>query len=210
VSSHEVIVQGSDRWFSARLGKVTASRIKDMMAQTKTGPSASRKNLAAQLMLERVTGQREEGYINAAMTFGIETEPLARLAYSIHTGQDIEEVGFIDHPTIARSGASPDGLVGTDGMCEIKCGNTATHVAWAIAGIVPPEHALQMQWQMACTGRKWNDFVSFDPRMPEGQQMFIRRLLRDDEQISKLEQEVVKFDAEIDALVEACSKAQWY
>jgi putative phage-type endonuclease len=202
--------QDTQQWLDDRIRKITASRIKDMMAQTKTGPSASRKNLAAQLMLERVTGQREECYVNDAMRHGAETEPLARLAYSLHTGQDVEEVGFIDHPTIARSGASPDGLVGTEGMVEIKCGNTATHIGWAVAGVVPPEHALQMQWQMACTGRKWNDFVSFDPRMPDGQQLFIRRLLRDDELISKLEQEVVKFDAEIDALVEACNKVTWY
>jgi putative phage-type endonuclease len=202
--------QDTQQWLNDRLGKITASRIKDMMAQTKTGQSASRKNLAAQLMLERVTGQRENGFVSAAMTFGIETEPLARLAYSLHTGFDVEETGFIDHPTIARSGASPDGLVGIDGMVEIKCGNTATHIGWAIAGIVPPEHALQMQWQMACTGREWNDFVSFDPRMPEGQQMFIRRLYRDDDFISTLEQEVVKFDAEIEALVESCNKVTWY
>ena len=205
-----MILQGTEEWFAARIGRVTASRIDDMMAKTKSGPSASRKNLAAQLMLERVTGQREDGFVSAAMKFGLEQEPLARLAYSIHTGLDIEEVGFIDHPTIARSGASPDGLVGTDGLIEIKCPNTATHVAWAIAGVIPPEHILQLHWQLACTGRKWNDFVSFDPRMPEGQQMFIRRLLRDDEQISKLEQEVVKFDAEIDALVEACNKVTWF
>jgi putative phage-type endonuclease len=202
--------QDTTQWLNDRIGKITASRIKDMVAQTKTGPSASRKNLAAQLMLERVTGQREECYVNAAMVWGTETEPLARLAYSLHTGQDVEEVGFIDHPTIARSGASPDGLVSLDGMVEIKCGNTATHIGWAIAGVIPPEHALQMQWQMACTGREWNDFVSFDPRMPDGQQLFIRRLHRDDELISNLEQEVVKFDAEIDALVEACNKATWY
>jgi predicted phage-related endonuclease len=206
-----MILQGTEEWFAARLGKVTASRVDEMMAKTKSGAiSASRKNLAAELMLERVTGQREDGFVSAAMRFGIEQEPLARLAYSIHAGLDIEEIGFIEHPTIARSGASPDGLVGIDGMIEIKCGNTATHCRWAIAGVIPPEHILQLHWQLACSGRKWNDFVSFDPRMPEGQQLFIRRLLRDDEQISKLEQEVVKFDAEIEALVEACNKVTWY
>jgi putative phage-type endonuclease len=194
--------QDSQEWLQARVGMITASRIKDVIATTKSGPSASRKNYAAELILERVTGQRGERFVNAAMAHGTETEPLARLAYSLHTGHDVEEVGFIHHPTIARSGASPDGLVSLYGMCEIKCPNTATHIAWAIAGVVPPKHVAQMQWQMACTGREWNDFVSFDPRMPEGQQLFIRTLYRDNDYIAKLEQEVVKFDEEIELLPE--------
>jgi putative phage-type endonuclease len=202
--------QDTQEWLQDRVGMITASRIKDMMAQTKSGPSASRKNLAAELMLERVTGQRGERFVNAAMSFGTETEPLARLAYSLHTGHDVEEVGFIHHPTIARSGASPDGLVSLEGMVEIKCGNTDTHIGWAIAGVVPPEHVPQMQWQMACTVRAWNDFVSFDPRMPEGQQLFIRRLHRDDDYIAKLEQEVVKFDAEIEQMIADLGGVKWY
>lgn len=202
--------QNTQEWLQDRIGMITASRIKDMMAQTKSGPSASRKNYAAELMLERVTGQRGERFVNAAMEWGVTNEPLARLAYSLHTGQDVEEVGFIHHPTIARSGASPDGLVSLDGMVEIKCGNTATHIAWAIAGVVPPEHVPQMQWQMACCNRGWNDFVSFDPRMPEGQQLFIRTLYRDNDYIAKLEQEVVKFDAEIEAMIADLEMVKWY
>jgi len=205
-----VIEQGSAKWKQARMGLITASRIKDMMAQTKSGPSASRKNLAAALMLERVTGVAADSYTNAAMEWGVTNEPLARLAYSLHTEQDVEEVGFINHPTIARSGASPDGLVSFDGMVEIKCGNTATHIAWAIAGGVPPEHVPQMQWQMACCNRGWNDFVSFDPRMPEGQQLFIRTLYRDNDYIAKLEQEVVKFDAEIEQMIADLGGVRWY
>jgi putative phage-type endonuclease len=201
--------QDTTAWLQDRVGMITASRIKDMMAQTKSGPSASRKNLAAALMLERVTGVAADSYTNAAMEWGVTNEPLARLAYSLHTGQDVEEVGFI-HPTIARSGASPDGLVTLEGMVEIKCGNTATHVAWAIAGVVPPEHVPQMQWQMACCNRGWNDFVSFDPRMPEGQQLFIRTLYRDNDYIAKLEQEVVKFDAEIEQMIADLGMVKWY
>lgn len=204
------MIQGEEEWFAARMGKVTASRIKDVVAQTKTGPSASRKNYAAELMLERVTGQRTAGFVNAAMTFGIETEPIARLAYSLHRGQDVEEVGFIDHPTVLRSGASPDGLVSLFGMVEIKCPNTATHIAWAIGGIVPAEHVLQMQWQMACAGKDWNDFVSFDPRMPDGQQLFIRTLYRDNGLIEKLEKQVVEFDAEVEKLVADLKSVTWY
>ena len=156
----------------------------DVLAKTKTGPAASRKNYAAELALERITGEKAQGYVSAPMLWGIENEPFARAAYELQMDFEVDQVGFIQHPFIERSGASPDGLVGTDGMVEIKCGNTATHVAWAVAGVVPPEHVAQLQWQMACTGRKWNDFVSFDPRMPEGQQLFIRRLYRDDQFIS--------------------------
>jgi putative phage-type endonuclease len=205
-----MIEQGTEEWFAQRLGKVTASRIKDLMAKTKTGYSTSRKNYAAQLMLERVTGQREASFSNAAMQWGTEQEPLARLVYSLHTGQEVEEVSFIDHPFILRSGASPDGLVGIDGMVEIKCPNTATHIEWAIAGKVPPEHVLQMQWQMDCAGRKWCDFVSYDPRMPEGQRLFIRRLEYDAELVEDIRANVVFFDAEVDAMVSACNTIKWF
>jgi putative phage-type endonuclease len=205
-----MIEQGTEEWFAQRLGKVTASRIKDLMAKTKTGYSTSRKNYAAQLMLERVTGQREASFSNAAMQWGTEQEPLARLVYSLHTGHEVEEVSFIDHPFILRSGASPDGLVGIDGMVEIKCPNTATHIEWAIAGKVPPEHVLQMQWQMDCAGRKWCDFVSYDPRMPEGQQLFIRRLEYDAELVEDIRANVVFFDAEVDAMVSACNTIKWF
>jgi|PlaIllAssembly_1097288.scaffolds.fasta_scaffold00864_11 putative phage-type endonuclease len=206
-----MIEQGSDEWFAMKLGKVSASRIADVVAKGKgNAPSATRANYAAQLMLERVTGQKQETYINAAMNWGVEQEPLARLAYSLHKGVEVEEVSFIDHPFILRSGASPDGLVGTDGMLEIKCPNTATHIKWALAGEVPPEHALQLHWQMACTGRQWNDFVSFDPRMPEGQQLFIRRLLRDNDLIDKLESEVVFFDGSVEAMIIECNGIKWF
>jgi putative phage-type endonuclease len=206
-----MIEQGSDEWFALKLGKVSASRISDVMAKGKgNAPSVTRANYAAQLMLERVTGQKQETYSNAAMQWGVEQEPLARLAYSLHIEAEIEEVAFIDHPFILRSGASPDGLVGTDGMIEIKNPNTATHIKWALAGEVPPEHVLQMQWQMACAGRQWNDFVSYDSRMPEGQQLFVRRLFRDNELIEKLESEVVFFDGSVEAMINECNKIKWF
>jgi putative phage-type endonuclease len=206
-----MIEQGTPEWFAARLGKVTASRIKDVVAMTKTGPSASRKNYAAELMLERVTGQRKESFSNEAMRWGTETEPLARLAYSLSIGLDVEEVGFIDHPTVLRSGASPDGLVGERGMVEIKCPNTATHCEWAIAGKVPPEHELQMQWQMDCCDRDWCDFVSYDPRMPEGQQLFVRRTNRLTEaKIDDLRKEVAAFDNEVEKLVASLVGVKWF
>jgi putative phage-type endonuclease len=204
------VTQGSAEWKQLRCGKVTASRIKDVVAKTKTGPSALRKNYAAQLMLERASGFVQDSFVNDAMRHGTETEPLARLVYSLHTGQEVEEVSFIDHPFILRSGASPDGLVGIDGMVEIKCPNTATHIEWAIAGKVPPEHVLQMQWQMDCAGRKWCDFVSYDPRMPDGQRLFIRRLEYDAELVEDIRANVVFFDAEVDAMVSACNTIKWF
>jgi putative phage-type endonuclease len=206
-----MIEQGSDEWFALKLGKVSASRIADVVAKGKgNAPSASRANYAAQLMLERVLGQRQETYSNAAIQWGVEQEPLARLAYSLHKGVEVEEVSFIDHPFILRSGASPDGLVGTDGMIEIKNPNTATHIKWALAGEVPAEHVLQMQWQMACAGRQWNDFVSYDSRMPEGQQLFIRRLQRDNEVIETLEAEVAFFDGSVEAMINECNTIKWF
>lgn len=201
--------QGTPEWFAERIGKVTASRIKDVIAKTKSGPSASRKNYAAELALERITGERKEGFTNGAMLWGTEQEPFARAAYELQTNEMVLEVGFIDHPSVRRSGASPDGLVGKDGVLEIKCPNTATHVEWAIAGKVPPEHQAQMQWQMACTGRDWADFVSFDPRMPEGQQLFIRRLWRDDKAIEEIAKEVVSFDQEVEEITKSLGAVEW-
>ncbi len=208
-----VIEQGTPEWKAMRCGKITASRIKDMMAKTKSGPSASRKNLASTLMLERITGIVADSYTNAAMEWGVTNEPLARLAFSIATGLDVEEVPFVNHQTIERSGASPDGLVvesGLLGVLEIKCGHTATHVGWAIDGVVPQDHVLQLQWQMACTGARFGYFASFDPRMPEHQSLLVRKMPADDSMIYMLEQEVVKFDAEIEAMIADLEMVKWY
>ena len=202
-------IQGSPEWFAERAGKVTASRISDVMAKTKTGPAASRKNYAAELALERITGQKSQGYVSAPMLWGIENEPFARASYEIQTGLTVEEVGFIDHRFVKRTGASPDGLVGMLGMVEIKCRNTATHVEWAVAGKVPPEHVLQMQWQMACADRAWNDFVSYDSRMPEGQQLFIRRLWRDDKAIAEIVEAVILFDHEVEEITKSLGAVEW-
>ena len=187
------IEQGTDAWFQQRLGKVTASKIADIVAKTKSGYSTSRANYMAQLVVERLTGVKTESFTNAAMEWGTQTEPLARAAYELKQGIMVDEVAMIDHPTIPMSGASPDGLVGEDGMIEIKCPNTATHIDTVLADKTDKRYIYQQQWQMACTGRKWNDFVSFDPRMPDNLQLFIKRVERDDELIKELEAEVVKF-----------------
>jgi putative phage-type endonuclease len=196
-----MIQQGTPEWFAQRLGKVTASKIADLMAKTKTGYSASRENYMAQLVVERMTGKREESYTNAAMQWGTDTEPKAREAYEAGTGVLVDEVPMLPHPTIAMSGASPDGLVGVDGLVEIKCPNTATHIDYLLTKVVPNKYVLQMQWQMACAGRKWCDFVSFDPRMPERLQMWVVRVERDDKLIGEIEAEVNKFLTDLEIKV---------
>jgi putative phage-type endonuclease len=193
--------QGSPEWFQARLGRATASRIADVVAKTKSGYSASRENYMAQLALERITGQATDSYTNAAMQWGISVEPLARAAYEVHAGVLVEEVGMIEHPRIAMAGASPDGLIGADGLLEIKCPNSATHVNTLRSRKPSGDYVTQMQWQMACTGRAWCDFVSFDPRMPDGLQLFVVRVPRDDERIAELEREVEIFLSQVDAMV---------
>jgi putative phage-type endonuclease len=191
--------QRTDDWFAARLGKVTASRVADVVAKTKSGYSASRDNYMADLIVERLTGQKAAGFSSAAMEWGVEQEPHARAAYSARTGELVEEVGFIDHPAIAMSGASPDGL--GEGCVEFKCPNTATHLEYLLAGKPPEKYVTQMQWQMACTNRPWCDFVSYDSRLPEHLQMLIVRVPRDDKRIAELEDEVRKFLAELDEKV---------
>lgn len=203
----EIIQQGTDEWRQQRLGKVTASRIADMMAKTKSGWGASRGNYMAQIIAERLTGIAPDNYTNAAMQWGTETEPLARAAYEFMTDIAVTEIGFVDHLTIAMAGASPDGLAGADGLVEIKCPLTATHIETLLSGAVPGKYRKQMQFQMACTGRAWCDFVSFDPRMPEDMQLFITRLHRDDDEIAEIEAAVVEFLAEVDAKIDALTAA---
>lgn len=194
--------QRSTEWFNARLGKVTASRVADVIAKTKTGYSTSRENYMAQLVCERMTGTQGESYNNAAMQWGTDQEPLARAAYEAAKDVLVDEVGFIVHPTINAAGASPDGLVGDDGLIEIKCPNTATHIDTLLSDKVPSKYNTQMQWQMACTGRKWCDFVSFDPRMPEGLQLFIQRVDFDAEYVKMLEAEITEFLGELETKIE--------
>jgi putative phage-type endonuclease len=193
--------QRSESWFAARAGKVTASRISDVLARTKSGWGAGRKNYAAQLVAERLTGTVEPSYCNAAMQWGTDTEPHAREAYCQHMLCAVEEVAFVDHPTIAMAGASPDGLIGDDGLVEIKCPGTATHIETLLGGSIPDKYRLQMLFQMACTGRQYCDFVSFDPRLPETMRLFVQRLPRDDAEIAEVEREVAAFLAEIDETV---------
>lgn len=195
------MLQRSDEWFAARCGSVGASQIADLMARTKSGPGASRANLMARLMVERLTGQPQESFTNAAMQFGIDNEAQARSAYAFMRDVDVAEIGLIKHPAIAGTHASPDGLVGDDGLVEIKVPNSATHIETLLSGSVPDRYVKQMQWQMACADRWWCDFVSFDPRMPGDLQLWIHRIDRDNALIDEIAAEVRAFIAEMEAKI---------
>ena len=204
----EMIEQRSDAWFEARIGKVTASRVADVIAKTKTGYSATRDNYMAQLVCERLTGQKGDSFTNAAMQHGTETEPLARISYEVAQNVLVDEVGFVPHPTIEMAGASPDGLVNDDGLLEIKCPNTATHIETLLSQTVPGKYNTQMQFQMACTGRQWCDFVSFDNRLPQELQLFVKRVPRDNVFIRLIEGEIVQFLAELDDKINKLMKVK--
>ena len=188
--------QRTEEWFSARLGKVTASRVADVLAKIKSGESASRKNYKMELVVQRLTGKPQESFTNAAMEWGTEQEPFARMAYEAHTGTFVKEEGFVDHPTIEGFGCSPDGIVG-EGLIEIKAPNTANHIETVLENKAPSKYIPQMQCQMAVTGAKWCDFVSFDPRVPEDLQLFVVRVERDQEYIDSMEVEVKQFLSEV-------------
>jgi len=145
-----------------------------------------------------MTNEFQGSYTNSAMTHGVENETYARAAYEAKTGNMVDQVGAIDHPTIPMSAASPDGLVGDDGCLEIKCPNTATHIDTVLGEEPAKKYFDQMQWQMRCADRSWCDFVSFDPRMPSHLQLFIKRIERNDLYIAELEKEVIQFLAEVD------------
>jgi putative phage-type endonuclease len=187
------IIQGSPEWFGVRCGKVTASRVADIIRRTKTGFSTSRANYMAELVAEKLTGTPATSFTNVAMQWGTDNEPNARAAYEFKTANEVALLGFAIHPTIRDSGASPDGLVGADGLVEFKCPNTATHIETLLSGKIDPDYITQMQWQMACTGRQWCDWVSYDPRMPESLKLFVQRVERDQGRIDELEAAVLGF-----------------
>jgi putative phage-type endonuclease len=191
--------QRSEEWFKARLGKVTASRVADILAKIKSGESASRRNYKIQLVSERLTGEKQETYINQAMQDGIDREFYARERYVQQFGE-VEEVGFIQHPTL-EAGASPDGIVGEDGIIEIKCPMGTTHTETLMSQDVPSKYMPQIQFQLLCTGRKWCDFVSYNPMFPEHLQVFVKRVEADADYQKELEVEVRQFLSEVDDVI---------
>lgn len=199
-----IITQGSDEWKTLRCGKVTASRVSDAVAQNraKTGWGKTRDTYMGELIAERLSGVPAEGYSNATMQRGNEVEPEARAAYSFFRDADITEIAFVDHPTIEMAGASPDGLVNDDGLVEFKCPNTATHIDTVIRKKIDARYVTQMQWQMACTGRRWTDYISYDPRLPQDLRMYVQRVERDIARIVELESMVREFQTELDEKIE--------
>ena len=206
-------VQGSVEWKSARCGRVTGSRIAAVLDRTKKGEDgAKRRDLKATIMAEILTGEPEgEGFVSYEMRWGTDHESEARARYETFRGVMVDEVGFILHPTEDCFGVSPDGIVNPtatvegitsiEGMIECKCPKTATHLGYMLAGIVPESYEPQMQWEMGHTDARWNDFVSYDPRLPEHLQLFVKRLMRDDARIAELEREAMAFLAEVDAMI---------
>lgn len=201
LNAYKGVDQGSDEWLRIRLGKVTASGVADVLAKTKTGVSASRGNYLIKLALQRVTGVIEDGFTSDAMQWGIDNEAQARVAYEVKSGNFVDQIAFVDHPTIKWFGASPDGMINQDGLVEIKCPNSSTHWSYIKAGEPPMKYYIQMQAQMACTGRDWCDFVSFDPRMPERSKLFVKRVMRDNHFVMSMESEVIAFLDEVEAEV---------
>lgn len=198
--------QRSDDWHSQRIGKITASRIKDITAKPQKGKALNATQLA--LIAERLTGQAPEPYINKTMQWGIDNEPLAITAYENATGEFVVNCGLIDHPNIAMSGASPDGLIGDDGQIEIKCPDSTTHINTLLKGEIPDEYLPQISWQLACTGRAWCDFVSFDPRLPDDLQLFIKRIGRDDLPIDELEKHVITCNQLLNETIEKLTQGE--
>lgn len=204
------VEQQSAEWLQMRIGCVTASRVADVMARLKSGGEAmARKNYKAEIICEMLTGRAAEHFVTPAMEWGIDNEQFARNAYEVELETVIEPGGFALHERITRLGASPDGLVGDDGLVEFKCPTTATHLGYIIGGVVPAEYHWQMLCQMACADRQWCDFVSFDPRLPKKLQLFVRRFERDDARIAEMEAEVEKFLWECVEQVKALDKTKF-
>lgn len=195
------VEQGSDEWKRLRLGHITASNVADVMAKGKGGEATTRYKYKMRLVAERLTNEVPESYSNSAMEWGVQMEPIARMQYEAKADVLVDKTGFWYHPSIDWVGVSPDGLVGDDGLVEIKCPNTTTHIDYLFANKVPAEYYKQVQCQLWVTGRQWCDFVSFDPRLPSRNQLFIIRTNRDEELIKEMESEVVKFLAEVEELI---------
>jgi hypothetical protein len=194
--------QGSPAWDAVRRGKVTASRCYDLTATLKKGAyTAARDRYKLELVCETLTGLTADQYVSKEMQWGLDQEKYARAAYELSRDVMVETAGFVLHPDIPKFGCSPDGLVGDSGMIQIKCPNTATHLTWMLADTIPLEHCPQMLAELACTGREWSDFVSYDSRLPPQLQLFVKRMPREELLIQILEAEVVRFNLELEDML---------
>jgi putative phage-type endonuclease len=192
------IIQRTEEWFQARLGRVTASRMADMTARTKSGWGASRANYMYELLLERLNGRPLPGYQSAAMLQGTEREPEARTAYCFMANCEVKEVGFVPHPVIDMAGCSPDGLVGDEGLVEVKCPEPKAHWTCLRTEQVDERYIKQVQFQLCCTGRSWCDYVSWNPDFPAPMQFFRKRIERNERMIYELETQTLEFLDELD------------
>jgi len=192
--------QGTHDWLMERVGMVTASRFKDVLAVLKNGkPGAARTNYLTEIVCERLTGQPTEHFVNAAMKWGTEHEAAARAAYEVKSGNHVSLMGFMKHSTL-MAGCSPDGIIELDGGLEIKCPTSATHLETLTQGM-DESHMGQVQGAMWITGLPWWDFVSYDPRFPAPLQLYVTRVWRDEAYISALEAAVRVFIDEVDETV---------
>jgi len=205
-------VQGSELWAKLRCGYITPSRARDAFDVSQSGKSkgqykATRADYLTELVCERLTGIPYPHYVSAEMQWGREHEAEARAAYELHAAELVDTTGFVLHPSVSMFGASPDGLVGDDGLIEIKCPATKTHLETLRSGVIPIEHCFQLLGELSCTGRQWVDFVSFDPRMPAHLQLFVKRYQRDDKLVAAVEVEVAHFNREIEEAMQSLPAA---
>lgn len=196
-------VQGTEEWFDAKRGKISATHMADILMKVTT---AGYRNYRAKLLLERITGKTEETFCSFDMQRGIDLEPDARISYQFEAGNTVEQIMWVDHPTIADSGCSPDGLIKVDGaiagLAEFKAPKSATHLDYILTEIIDRNYLLQMQWQMACTGAQWVDFVSYHPDFPLDKQLKIIRVERDQDKINELESAAVKFNFAVQQMID--------
>jgi putative phage-type endonuclease len=203
------VEQNTPEWLQARCGRITASRVRDVLNWLKSGKeSEKRASYRVEILSERLTGRMESKNVNAEMQWGIDNEAAARFAYEQFIRAEVKRIGFVIHPSMDFFGASPDGLVGEDGGIEIKCPKTSTHLEWMFDGIIPDEHRYQMVAGICCTERKWWDFVSYDPRLPRHLRLFIVRMQRDESEVAKVEQEVLRFNEEVESMMKSL-KCTW-
>ena len=201
------MIQRSPEWYAIRCGKVTASKVNDIMTKVKSGGyGASRDNYMADIICERLTGKPTGGFTSDSMQWGVDNEAAARKEYGNITFNDVTEIGFVEHPVLKMAGCSPDGLVSTDGLIEIKCPNTNTHIDTLLSKKIDKKYNCQMQMQMDCTDRKWCDYVSYDPRLPEGMRIVIIRVNRDEEFLKLMRAEIKFFNDEVEKKIQQLKK----
>lgn len=203
-----MIEQGTPEWHTLRCGKVTASRVADIMRKTKSGVSASRQRYLGELVAERLTGVPHQGFKSPDMEWGNANEDNARQFYAFMNDVELETIAFVPHPTIEFAGASPDRLVGNDGLLEIKAPAIHTHIETLLTGVIEPDYQKQMTWQLACTGRQWVDYCSYEPRLPENLRMFTKRFERNEAEIKTMESEVERFLAEVEDTIHQLSRLE--